>query len=72
MYENIPCPAALDRLANVPFSLFWRFHQFQDADAVAPRQLCNGLLHKLSIRICLGKCPHVFQITRSETCHFWE
>jgi len=34
---------------------------------VAPRQLCNNLLHKLLIRPSIGKGPHILEIPRTET-----
>jgi len=33
---------------------------------MAPRQLCNSLLHKFLFRPRLGESPHVFQIARTE------
>lgn len=33
---------------------------------MTPRQLCNSLLHKLLLRPCLGKCPHIFQVAWTE------
>jgi hypothetical protein len=36
---------------------------------MAPRQLCNNLLHKAPIGVCLGESPHVFQVAGRESSH---
>jgi hypothetical protein len=36
---------------------------------MTPRQLCNNLLHKLSVGPRLGKRSHIFEISRGETGH---
>jgi len=36
---------------------------------MAPRQLCNNLLHEAPIGVCLGESPHVFQVAGREAGH---
>src|SRR6267143_1215510 len=53
--QDIPTPAALDRLPNVPLSPLGIFYAVQNPDLVTPRQLCNNLLHKLLVRVRLSQ-----------------
>jgi hypothetical protein len=70
--ERIPTPATLDRLAYVPLSFPGAFYGIEDADLMAPWQLCNNLLHKFSIRIGLGQSPHISEIASFESGTFGE
>jgi hypothetical protein len=70
--EHIPAPATLGRLADVPFSFRGAFYGIEDADLMAPWQLCNNLLHKFSIRIGLGQSPHISEIASFESGTFGE
>jgi len=70
--QDIPTPAALDRLPNVPLSPLGIFYAVQNPDLVTPRQLCNNLLHKLLVRVRLSKCAHIFQVPGSKSTHFRE
>ena len=44
--EDVPAPAVLQCLPGVPGSRFVITEVFEQGDILAPRQLCNGLLHK--------------------------
>ena len=39
---------------------------------MAPRNLCNKLLHKFLVWVGLGQSAHVLEIPRRETLHLWE
>jgi hypothetical protein len=59
--QDIPTPAALDRLPNVPLSPLCIFYAVQNPDLVTPRQLCNNLLHKLLARVRFSKARIYFK-----------
>jgi len=46
MDEHRSAPALLDRLADVPLALGGVFDRVENANIVAPGNLCNNLLHK--------------------------
>lgn len=66
MDEDILTPAILDSYLQVPFSSGTILDAVQQARLVAPQQFCNKLLQNCGIWPCLGKGPHVTQISRTE------
>jgi hypothetical protein len=43
--EDTAAPAMLEGLPRVPFALRWGFYEVNQVRVMAPRQLCNKLLH---------------------------
>src|SRR5258708_9896680 len=39
---------------------------------MTPGQLCNNLLHKLLVRVCLSERSHVFQVSGPKASHVWK
>jgi hypothetical protein len=72
VHQDIPTPAGVHRLPNVPLSLLCIFYSVQNPDLVAPRQLRNNLLHKLLVRVRFRKCAHILQVPGSKSTHFRE
>ncbi len=70
--QDIPTPAAVHCLPNVPLSLLSILYGVQNPDLVDPGQLCNNLLRKLLVGVRFSKCAHVFQVPGSKSTHFRE
>ena len=62
----------LDRGADVPIPLRLVRDAVDEANDVAPGNLCNNLLHKHFLRVGLGEGPHILEVARRESLHFWE
>ena len=67
---DVPTPAALHRLPNVPLPLRVIFDSIQNSDLVPLGQLCNNLLHKFLVRIGLRKGTHILQVPGPKSAHF--
>jgi len=72
MDKDVPAPSVLDRLSHVPLALFGVFDGIEDADMVAPRQLCNNLLHKFAVWAGLRKNPYEAEIPCFKSSNFLE
>jgi len=70
--QNVATPSVLNGRFGVPDTVFGSLDAIQDADIVAPRNLCNKLLHNCFIRPGLAERSHVFQISRREALHVGE
>jgi hypothetical protein len=46
------------------------FHFLKECKMVVPGDLCKHLLHKLFLRICLSKCPYVFEVSCCKSQHY--
>ena len=57
---------------RIPLALTGQFQRVKKPDVMAPRQLCNDLLHKLGVWPRFGKGPHVLQISNREPLHIRE
>lgn len=64
--KDIAAPAVLDRRSCVPEPLRFVGDAVEKQNVLAPRQLCNNLLHNCGISPFLGEFPHIFQISRGE------
>lgn len=58
--KYISTPAMLYGATNLPFTFRWVLNIVQNPNIMAPRNLCNNLLHKYNVRPCLGKSSHIF------------
>jgi hypothetical protein len=69
--QDIPTPAALDRLPNVPLSLLCIFYAVQNPDLVTPRQLNNTCCSN-SWSGYASANAQTFQVPASKSTHFRE
>lgn len=46
-YQNVPTPTVFDSRLSVPEALVSILDKIQEPNIMAPRQLCNRLLHKV-------------------------
>ena len=67
--EYTPRPAMLPRFKRVPMSLIAIVELVQKCHDVGPRQLCNGLLHKIGLRPRQRERTHVLQVTWGKSTH---
>ena len=65
-HERVPAPAVLDRLPGVPEPLLGLVDLLEEADVVAPRDLCNDLLHNFLVWPGLREAPHVLEVAAGE------
>ena len=72
MNQDVAAPAMLNGRFGVPDAVLGSLDQIEDADVMAPRNLCNKLLHNCFIRPGLTERTHVFQISRGESSHSGE
>src|ERR1700761_2673930 len=72
MHERIAAPTVLESRANVPFALRRVLQVIEDADIMAPRNLCNELLHNWLLVPGRGESTHIFQVPRREAFHVWK
>ena len=69
MDKDIPRPATLDNLPDIPFPFRRGLHHFKNPYVVSPWQLCNDLLHKLLVGVGFSESPHIFEVSRAEPSH---
>ncbi len=69
MDKDVPRPAPLDSLSDIPFPFRRGLHHFKNPHIVSPGQLCNDLLHKLLFGVRFSKSPHIFEVSRAKTSH---
>jgi hypothetical protein len=72
MGKHIAAPAVVNSLVRIPFAFGLRLDGVKKQRVMAPRQLCNNLLHKLLVGPSFGESPHVFQIPGRNTGHLRE
>ena len=65
-FQNRTAPPVLDRLGRVPEPRLMVPQALQEHDLVAPRQLCNSLLHNCRVRPGRRERPHVLQVAGRE------
>src|SRR5690348_15976901 len=70
--QDVMTPAMLGGFLHIPESLIRFFNLIKQKRVMRPRYLCRHCLHKLLIRICFSKCPHVIEVTYRETPHVRE
>jgi len=69
MHQDIATPPVGQRLGEVPGALVRVLHTVKQAHVVSPRDLCNGVLHKLLVGVDLGQRAHVVQAAPREALH---
>jgi hypothetical protein len=72
MDEDGARPAMFDGLLGIPGAFFGRLHGIEQADVMAPGQLCNDPLHNFGIGPGNGQGPHIFEVSRRKPGHFGE
>jgi len=67
--QDVAAPAVLKGGVNVSLALDGILHVVENAEVMAPWNLCNKLLHNCLVRPGLGERPHVLQIAGREASH---
>ena len=72
MNQHAAAPTVLYRLAQVLLALLRVAYRVQEPHVMPPGNLCNNLLHKLFVRVGLGKSAHVLEVARRESLQLGE